>query len=118
MCHWWICVGYVKVLEVMSGDDVCTCLRGRKSCGNSFVANIVLQVDISSAWEWFSDRDTSYLVGGAYHLLTHLTSRELLIHCYLVWNKFVTSLIIGYLRSPIYLFACVYVKILICGQLL
>jgi hypothetical protein len=52
MCHWWIGVGYVKVLEVMSGDDVCTCLRGRKSCGNSFVANIVLQVDISSAWSW------------------------------------------------------------------
>jgi hypothetical protein len=29
------------------------------------------------------------LVVGAYHLLTHLTSKELPIYCDLVWNMFV-----------------------------
>jgi hypothetical protein len=38
---------------------------------------------------WLADPYKSYFVGGAYHLLTHLVSREPPSYGDIIWNKFV-----------------------------
>jgi hypothetical protein len=92
MCRWWICVGYVEVLQVMGGGVVCACLRGRKSCGESDVLSWLMlycRLIFLMCGSGCPIPIQSYLVVGAYHFLTHLTSKELPIYCDLVWNKFV-----------------------------
>jgi hypothetical protein len=55
------------------------------------VANVVLQVASPDKWEWLPDPVIGYTVGGAYHLLTHVYSRESSTHNDLIWNKLVPS---------------------------
>ncbi|PNY08829.1 cysteine-rich receptor-like protein kinase [Trifolium pratense] len=57
----------------------------------TIVANVVLQFDSPDVWEWIPDHDTCYLVGGAYHPLTHMYPREMSPYNDLIWNKLVPS---------------------------
>jgi hypothetical protein len=84
------------------------------------VANVVVQVAFPDKWEWLPDPIIGYTVGGAYHLLTHLYSRETSTHSDLIWNKFVPSKVsfllgglsmTGYPQSLIFLLVVVYVMI-------
>ncbi|GAU23448.1 hypothetical protein TSUD_331460 [Trifolium subterraneum] len=75
----------------MEGGGVCACLRRRKSYGESDVLSwLMLNCNLIFMMRGgLPDVDTNYLMGGAYHLLTYLTLRELSVHFDLVWNKFV-----------------------------
>jgi hypothetical protein len=88
----------------------------------TIAANVVLQVDFYDEWEWtLNPADTSYSVGGAYHLLTRVYPRETSSHNDLSWNKLEPSNVFTFawrfindrLPTNNLIFLCVHIYVMI-----